>query len=504
MGTIQIQNLSFKYSNMTENIFDHVNLQIDESWKLGLIGRNGRGKTTLLNILREKLEYDGKIVTNFSFNYFPQKVNEEEVTRVVMQNLGKVDDYNLWKLQIEMEKLQLNERILDLPYKVLSPGQKTKIQLAAMFVDEGSFQLIDEPTNHLDIVGRKVVEDYLKGKEGFIVISHDRHFLNSTINHVLSINRNDITLYKGNYDTWEYEKNVTDQRELREKSELKADISKLKISAHEKENWSNKKENAKSKNSKMEKNINIDKGFIGHKSAKMMKKSKSLKNRMDKNIAEKSKLLKNIEITDDLQMNFKKDIHNPRILEVKDFQIIFSKQALNQKISFTHNRGEVTALIGQNGVGKSTFIRALLNENVNYTGSINLQNNLRISYLQQNSNHLLGTIENYCEEKNISENDVYSALRKLGFERQLFNNSIETMSEGQKRKVALALSLAQPADLYIWDEPLNYLDVITRQQILDVIKKYQPSMLIIDHDFDFINEVATNKIEFQTANSIEN
>lgn len=505
MGTIQIQNLSFKYMDMSDYLFEKTNLKIDESWKLGLIGRNGRGKTTLLNILQQKLSYEGTIITDLNFNYFPQKIsNSKKITKQLVLEIGSITDYNFWKLQIEMDKLQLDEAVLELPYEKLSPGQKTKLQLALMFVEENSFQLIDEPTNHLDIVGRQVVSDYLRDKKGFIVISHDKKFLNEIIDHVLSINRKNITVQKGNYDTWEYEKNIVDQKEKNEKEKLKSEIKQLKESAREKENWSNKKENSKSRNAVSEKHANLDKGFIGHKSAKLMKRSKTLMNRMNKNISHKSELMKNIEISDDLSMNLNDEFHQKNILEVKNFQSYFDKKIINEKVSFKVNKNEITALVGPNGAGKSTALKAILNEDISYLGSIKINGKPKISYLQQETIETSDNIVDLCEIKNISRNDVFSMLRKLGFERHLFNKKINTMSEGQKRKIALAISLVESADFYIWDEPLNYLDIITRQQIIEVLEKYHPTMIVIDHDQDFINEIATNKIEFQAFNCIEN
>ena len=188
MGTIQIENVNFKYDQMVENLFDSLNLKIDESWKLGLIGRNGRGKTTLLKLLMGQLDYSGKVVSNLNFYYYPQTVVDKDVPTIeVVKNLAHLEDYDLWKIEIELDKLQVDPEVLQQEFSTLSPGERTKILLAILFIDESGFQLIDEPTNHLDIEGRKIVSDYLKSKKGFIVISHDKSFLNPVIDHVISI-----------------------------------------------------------------------------------------------------------------------------------------------------------------------------------------------------------------------------------------------------------------------------------------------------------------------------
>ncbi|GEO78979.1 ABC transporter-like protein [Companilactobacillus mindensis DSM 14500] len=152
-------------------------------------------------------------------------------------------------------------------------------------------------------------------------------------------------------------------------------------------------------------------------------------------------------------------------------------------------------MIGKNGIGKTTIFRQILGIKQPFiqTGDIKVANNLKISYLRQD-NELTGDIKQLAIDKHIEPEMVYSNLRKLGFERYLFEQPVEQMSQGQRRKVALALSLSEKANLYFWDEPLNYLDVITRQQIITAIQKQKPTMLLIDHDQDLIDAVATEKI----------
>ncbi|WP_334341074.1 ATP-binding cassette domain-containing protein [Companilactobacillus sp. HBUAS56275] len=204
MGTIQIKDVSFRYDQMATDLFSKINLKIDESWKLGLIGRNGRGKTTLLKMIMGQLNFSGEIISNLNFYYYPQTVVDKNVLTVeVVKNLAQLEDYDLWRIEIELEKLQVDADVLQRKFSNLSPGEQTKVLLAILFLDESGFQLLDEPTNHLDIEGRKTVAKYLKGKKGFIVISHDKNFLNPVINHVISIDRNEISVYKGNFDTWQ-------------------------------------------------------------------------------------------------------------------------------------------------------------------------------------------------------------------------------------------------------------------------------------------------------------
>ena len=219
MALIDIKNLTFTHIGGIKPIFDQVNLQLDTNWKLGFIGRNGYGKSTFLKLLMGKFPYKGSIHSPVSFEYFPYIVeNPENITIEVIENLK--GEFPLWKLEKEMNLLELKEDILYRPFSTLSHGEQTKILLATMFITDNQFLLIDEPTNHLDIHGRKLVAEYLANKKGFIVVSHDREFLNISVDHILAIERNKIVLMKGNYDTWQHNKHLEDKFELEQNEKL--------------------------------------------------------------------------------------------------------------------------------------------------------------------------------------------------------------------------------------------------------------------------------------------
>ena len=301
---------------MSQNIFNKFDLNIDEKWKLGLIGRNGRGKTTFLKILQKKLEYHGSITTNLKFVYFPQFIKSKNLsTQNVLLQLANLTVSDLWKIQIEMDKLHLNDDILNRPFNSLSPGEKTKAKLAVLFCNKRDFQLIDEPTNHLDNIGRNVVANYLNKKKGFIVVSHDRHFLNQVIDHVLSIDRAKIQLFKGNYDTWQRQFELQNEHEAQEKRHLQTDIKRLNKTAQKSKKWSLKTE--KGKFHKTDQHENINRGYIGHKAAKLMKRSQSLLKRTTKEVNQKQQLLKNIDKSPNLEIDYAKSSKR-NLLQVED------------------------------------------------------------------------------------------------------------------------------------------------------------------------------------------
>ncbi|NLX78367.1 MAG: ABC-F family ATP-binding cassette domain-containing protein, partial [Clostridiales bacterium] len=153
MSLINIQNLTFSYEGSYDNIFENVSFQIDTDWKLGFIGRNGRGKTTFLNLLMGKYEYSGTISASVDFEYFPYKVRDDSQNTIDV--LGEIyPDFVYWQLQREMSLLEVDEDVLYRPFSTLSKGEQTKVLLSILFLKENSFLLIDEPTNHLDMSGR--------------------------------------------------------------------------------------------------------------------------------------------------------------------------------------------------------------------------------------------------------------------------------------------------------------------------------------------------------------
>ena len=173
MSLISVSDLTFGYEGSFDTIFEHVNLQLDTDWRLGLIGRNGRGKTTLLRLLMEELEYRGTISAPVEFAYFPYAAKDDSlIAETVVRSI--CPQVQLWELQRELSLLEVDGGVLERPFCTLSGGQRTKVLLAALFQGENRFLLIDEPTNHLDLEGRRAVSRYLRGKKGYILVSHDR------------------------------------------------------------------------------------------------------------------------------------------------------------------------------------------------------------------------------------------------------------------------------------------------------------------------------------------
>lgn len=491
MSIIQINNVTFAYPSGSENVFTDLNLQLDSSWKLGLVGRNGRGKTTFLKLLLGKLDYRGNITSSLKFEYFPYPVvDEDQFVGELLQGIAPTAQE--WEFVRELSYLGMEADSLWLPFSTLSKGQQTKVLLAGLFLKSDYFLLIDEPTNHLDVAGRKLVANYLKKKTGFILVSHDRNFLDACIDHVLSLNRADISLTKGDFSTWLQNFENDQANKLAQNDRLKKEVKRLKTAARQSASWSDKVE--RSKNGTTNSGSKLDKGYVGHKSAKMMQRSKSLQKRQAKELAAKEGLLNNLETISELKLS-PLTFHEQRLAWAENLQITYPNGWKSKAVSFELKQGQRLALAGANGSGKSSLLKLFLGQAIPYQGNLTVKPQLKISYLPQDASFLAGPIKTYAEQLGIDETLLFTLLRKLDFERDLFSKDMANFSEGQKKKVLIAASLCQSAHLYIWDEPLNYIDIYARMQLEALLAKFKPTMILVEHDEYFLQGLATDYLE---------
>ena len=485
MSMIKIENLTFSYPTSGDNIFENVTFQIDTDWKLGFVGRNGRGKTTFFHLLLNQYEYSGKITHSVQFDYFPYTVTDKSrLTHEILQEVCPLAEQ--WELTRELSYLEVDIDVLWRPFETLSNGEQTKVLLTALFLNEGHFLLIDEPTNHLDTHARKMVSAYLKKKKGFILVSHDRCFLDGCIDHILCINRATIDVQNGNFSSWITNFTRQQKSEIAQNERLQKDISRLKQSAKRSAVWSDRVEASKIGAA--------DKGYVGHKAAKMMKRSKAIEARQQQAITEKSKLLKNIETTENLKLS-PLQYHTDKLVTFSDISIYYDNKAICNPVSFTIQQGERVVLDGKNGSGKSSLLKLLIGEKIQHTGTITMGSGLIISYVSQETSHLQGTLRDFAKENHINESLFKAVLRKLDFERIQFEKDIKAFSGGQKKKVLIAKSLCEPAHLYVWDEPLNFIDIYSRMQIEQLINEFAPTMIFVEHDRSFRETIATKCIQ---------
>lgn len=537
MAQINVSNLTFYYDGSFNNIFEKVSFSIDSNWKLGFIGRNGKGKTTFLNLLLGKYEYEGAITTSVTFDYFPYQISSTQMAACAVDFFEDLKPgCEFWRVLCELDKLEADAEIMYRPFCTLSHGERTKVMLAILFSGENEFLLIDEPTNHLDRNSREIVKQYLSGKQGFILVSHDRDLLDACIDHVLVLNRSTIEVQAGNFSSWWENKSRKDAFAEAENEKHKKEIGKLQKASDKLGRWAEKSEGTK---------IGFDpikepdrgkgtRAYIGAKTKKMQSRVKQMEQRIEREIEEKEGLLQDIENPAVLKLNPLQH-YKETLITAKDYSIRYedAQTPVFENLEFTIKRGDRLFLNGKNGCGKSSIIKAILSRisekeeitmgrsdagstvlergmsggnpsergavqnSIIATGTLTIAPNLVVSYINQDTSFLRGSIKDFCKVKGLDESLFCAILRQLDMERVQFSKNMKDFSEGQKKKVLIATSLMTPAHLYIWDEPLNYIDVFSRMQIEQLILTYKPTMLLVEHDVRFRETIATDTVEFE-------
>ena len=207
-------------------------------------------------------------------------------------------------------------------------------------------------------------------------------------------------------------------------------------------------------------------------------------------------MLKNVDKNETLKIIPIESNKNPLVLANK-LQIKYNEQAIFNPISFEVNNGDRVAIIGKNGIGKSSILKLILGKEINYSGEFKVANDLKISYVSQSTENLKGNLKSFAMDNKIDESIFKSMLVKMGLSKSDFDTNIQDMSEGQKKKVLIAKSISEQANIYIWDEPLNYIDILTRIQIEEAVLNYKPTLILVEHDKTFIEKVATKIINLE-------
>lgn len=485
MANIIINKLTFSYDGSPENVFDNVDIILDTDWRLGFTGRNGRGKTTFLKLLNKELDYSGHIFCPCDVVYFPYKVND--TSRCAYEFIEELSVDEEWRLIKELNLLNADAEILYRPFDTLSPGEQNKILIAALFAGEQKFCLIDEPTNHLDTGGRKLLGEYLKSKKGFILVSHDRELLDVCTDHTLSINKTDIEVIKGNFSVYYENKLMADEFERNQNAKLSREISRLEIAQKRKSSWADNAEKAKF-HIPSDEQAGVDRGFFGHKAAKQQKTAKIIGDRISQETEEKKKLLKNIESTEALKISAM-DFYKNDYIVLDDVCFSYGDKAVLENINLTIKKGDIVSIQGKNGSGKSTLLKLICGKLTPVCGKVIRPQGLVISYVDQNVSHLSGSLSAFAEENDLDRTLFSTILRKMDLSRAELERNIDDYSMGQKKKILIAASLSKPAHLFVWDEPLNYIDVYSRIQIEEVLKNSGITLVFVEHDVRFTKDL---------------
>lgn len=522
MGNITIRNITFSYTDSYDTIFENVDIDINAQWKLGLIGRNGKGKTTLLKLIAGELKpSSGTISMPMETEKFPFEIEDENlsVRNVIKDCVGSFAkmELNLRELLLkndqnasieyaallnrynelggyeiessiekELKKMKLEPSILNQKFVSLSGGEKTKIKILALFLKGEKFLLIDEPTNHLDLFGRATLANYLSKKKGYILVSHDQEFLDSCVDHILSINKTTIKLNKCGFSQWDENRINNEKSEMKKKENLLDEAEKLENASAAARGWSFSKEKGKKKA--------IDSGFEGRRSAKMMKRAKSMENRRDKRLEEVKTLLKDYEERKVLEIKQEK-IPRKKYLGVYDLSYTIDNKTVLDSVNFQLDQGDRLWVKGVNGSGKTSLLKIISGETGNYTGSVKKYNGINISHSHQDIESCETTVEEYRMMCGSNRTVFITILDYFNMDIEYLDKKISMLSEGEKKKVEIAKTLSNTSEIYLWDEILNYMDIYFRIQIEEAIFKYNPTLIFVSHDESFGNKIATKILD---------
>ena len=500
------------------NILDGVSFEVQTGEIVALIGNNGEGKSTILNIINKDENINDGIVTirnGSKIGYLKQIVEKEDNTTVqdiLNRSLKEIFDMEekLFDYEMKMEKASSEEldklivkytnlqdkfiekdgyavhkklgkvikgfkieHLLNMNYNNLSGGEKRIVSLASLILEEPDILLLDEPTNHLDIDTLEWFEDYLKGiKKTVLIVSHDRYFLDRVTTKIFYLERGTIDIYHGNYTYFEEEKEKRIMIEF--------------------ENYKNQQKKIEA----MKESIKRLKEF-GQKASPtggeiFFKRAASIQKRLDKmEVLEKRKENKELNLDFSIEHRSGKDV-----LKIKNKDLFIGDRLLIKSIHFDLEYGDKTCIIGKNGTGKSTLIKYIMNlyNSDIIDENIKLGSNIKIGYIPQEITFEDNNKTLYDYARYIFDGEDRLLRSKL-FNFHFFNNDmlkkVGTLSGGEKVRLKLFELMEKNSNFLILDEPTNHIDIETRTILEDALLSYKGTLLFISHDRYFINKIAT-------------
>lgn len=470
-----IELINIKKSYPTQDLYQDLNLRLNKGDKVGLVGRNGTGKSTLFKlILGEEQADSGDVTTpkNYKIGALKQYFDFTEKTLLeeTALALSEEDIYNIYKAEKILFGLGFSEEDLQKDPKSFSGGYQIRINLAKLLLTEPNMLLLDEPTNYLDIISIRWLREFLKNFDGeVILITHDRDFMNSVCTHTMGIIRKDAFIIAGN--TEKFFEQLLANEEHHEKQKIAQD-KKIK-----------ELEEFIAKNKARAATANLAQSKV--------------------KILEKMDIIEDIEYERDLNFEFNyKDTSAKYLLEVKDVSFGYEKDKLLFKdINFALNKGETLGIIGKNGKGKSTLLNVIAGELKALSGTIDFHPSTVFGHFgQTNINHLNqknSIIEEIQSVNNkIAESTIRNICGIMMFSGDNAKKKISLLSGGEKSRVMLGKIIAKDVNLLLLDEPTNHLDIESINALKDAIKEFKGSTIIVTHSEELLRELCSSLIIF--------
>ena len=516
MIEISLNNIEKNYG--IENILRDFNLQIGKGEKIGIVGKNGTGKTTVFKIIT-KIEYadkgeiyiskDSKVgyleqvpnydsqstvknILNIAFKKEYELMNdiremEEEISILKDEKLDKaLKKYGELQEELELiggydieEKfskvtkgLGIDEKILNSKFNILSGGEKTTVLLGKILLENPDILLLDEPTNHLDMESINWLENFLKDYNGTVVIiSHDRYFLDRAVGKIIEFGNGKCRTFHGNYSYYLKEKERLFDEELKKFENQQKEIKSMEESIKRLKDWASRHDNEK---------------FF--KRAFSMEKRLNKIDRLDKPTTESNMKLK-------LQA---KGRSGQEVIKIRNLSKSFENKNLFEDLNMDINFKDKLAIIGKNGTGKTTILKMILKEIKPDSGEVKIGSNVKIGYLEQNisfDNENKDILDTFRYDHIMSEDEARKILAKFLFYGEDVFKKVKDLSGGERARLRLCQLMYKNINTLILDEPTNHLDIMSREMLEDTLLEFEGTLIFISHDRYFINKLSENILE---------
>ncbi len=468
-----IEGLNIKKYYGDKLILDVKKLKIYSEDRIGIVGVNGIGKTTLINILSKKEEPDQGVVKVYGSYCLVEQLGFEEYGTIGQKIANKFGVNSTWTNN-------------------LSGGEKTRFKLAKCFEKENNLIFADEPTSNLDMDGIELLEKNFKEFKGALaIISHDREFMDKICNKILELDDGKIKIYNGNYSSFKLQKNLERERMLFEYQKYENDKRNLEESIEGAKQKAKTIRNAPARMGNSEARLHK----MGNQKAKanLDRAAKNMKARIDHlEVKEKPKRIQNIKF-DALDIG---ELHSNIIISGKNINKSFQNKIIFEGAEFDLYNHSRTALIGPNGSGKSTLIKMIMSKD----STIKRAHGLKIGYFSQDMDILKdesSILKNVMEDSIYDETFVRILLSRLLFKGDEVYKKIKVLSGGERVKISFAKVFLSDINLLILDEPTNYLDINSLEVIEDALKDYPRTVLFVSHDRKFVSAVANSILSIE-------
>ena len=478
MSLITVSKLN-KFYGITP-ILEGVSFHVNKGDKIGIVGANGAGKSTLMKLIAGELEADeGSIFIDksISLGYLKQSDQFEIAGTVLESILKKQDKFNLpdgvnpekWARGI-LNNLSFSDEYLSKSVEVLSGGERTRLALAAMLLENPDIMMLDEPTNHLDIGSLKWLEQYLKSYKGtLIVISHDRYFLDKLCGRIFEIERHRLTAYEGNYTTYLEKKRTNYEISLRHYEKQQEEIRRQE---------------------------DIIRTMKGHNTEHLVKRAQS----REKRLAMIERLEKPEEVNDRIKLSFTESLKTGNdVVFAEGLSKSFGSQKLFEGVNLDIKRGDRICIVGANGVGKTTLLKILLGKENADSGIFRLGQNVMPGYYDQQQEFLNKSKTVLDELHSIyikyTETQLRGLLGRFLFKGEDVFKLVGDLSGGEKARLALLELMMSGSNLLILDEPTNHLDINAMEVIEDALLEFDGTLIIVSHDRYLLKKIPTAILE---------